>query len=105
MARDGRPSAAQRGYDAKWTAYSAAYRLRHPSCRPCRDAGGHTPTELVDHIVPVTGPDDPLFWSETNHQPICRECHAVKTAQEGRTAKHRVTASVSDVAPRKWVVR
>jgi 5-methylcytosine-specific restriction endonuclease McrA len=40
---------------------------------------------MVDHIEPVTGPEDRKFWDPTNHQPICRSCHGVKTRREGKT--------------------
>jgi 5-methylcytosine-specific restriction endonuclease McrA len=40
----------------------------------------------------VTGPDDPLFWMPSNHQPICNSCHRFKTASEGRTAQHKPSA-------------
>jgi 5-methylcytosine-specific restriction protein A len=39
-------------------------------------------SECTDHIVAVTGPDDPLFWDKTNWQPICHTCHSIKTAKE-----------------------
>lgn len=45
----------------------------------------------VDHIIPVTGPDDPLFWEESNHQPLTHECHSRKTMAELRgrqTSEH-----------------
>lgn len=36
--------------------------------------------ECVDHIVPVTGPADPLFFNPANHQPISHRQHSEKTA-------------------------
>lgn len=82
---DARPSSADRGYGAKWKRYSERFRKQHPWCRQCHLAGRRSPAELVDHIRPVTGPEDPMFWPPTNHQSLCRECHATKTGQEGRT--------------------
>jgi 5-methylcytosine-specific restriction enzyme A len=79
------PSA--RGYDHRWHRYSASYRSTHPLCRPCQLEGRRSRTQAVDHIRPVTGPNDPGFWDPTNHQPICRSCHAVKTQAEGRTQR------------------
>ena len=41
---------------------------------------------MIDHIIPVhqgvgelCGPNDPLFWEPWNHQPLCRQHHAIKT--------------------------
>ena len=44
----------------------------------------HLPTMEVDHIVPVDGPQDPLFWDESNHQGLCHDCHSRKTVDDGR---------------------
>jgi 5-methylcytosine-specific restriction endonuclease McrA len=43
---------------------------------------------MIDHIVPVTGPDDPRFWDMSNHQALCSRahgCHDRKRQREGRT--------------------
>lgn len=82
---EARGSAASRGYTKRWTRYSLGYRREHPWCRHCEAKGRKTPTAIVDHTEPVTGPGDPLFWDPKNHQPLCRSCHGVKTAREGRT--------------------
>ena len=36
----------------------------------------------VDHIVPHSGPHDPLFWETRNHQTLCQHCHNRKSAIE-----------------------
>ncbi|MFP4539129.1 MAG: AAA family ATPase [Dichotomicrobium sp.] len=77
-----RGSAHKRGYTRQWAAYAARYKLRHPLCVHCAEDGIDTLTEAVDHIQPVSGPDDPLFWDEDNHQSLCRTCHSRKTARE-----------------------
>lgn len=38
----------------------------------------------VDHITPVSGPDDPLFWDDKNHQGLTHSCHSRKTMSELR---------------------
>jgi len=78
------PHAAARGYGYRWQKYSRAFLARHPLCVRCRQAGRATPSECTDHIVPVTGPDDPGFWKPTNHQALCWRCHSVKTMTEDR---------------------
>jgi len=60
------------------------YLFEHPICGDPfkRHVGRYEPTTDIDHIVPVTGPDDPLFWREDNHQPLCHACHSYKTATQ-----------------------
>lgn len=82
--RELRPSSSARGYGYRWQLYTKSFKVTHPLCRPCEQAGRVSATEAVDHIEPVTGPDDPLFWDTSNHQPICWSCHSSKTGKEGR---------------------
>lgn len=52
-----------------------------PLCRPCFADGRVTAATEVDHVVPkVDGGGDEI----DNLQPICRRCHADKSAREGR---------------------
>jgi hypothetical protein len=41
-----------------------------------------TPMSAVDHIIPVTGRDDMLFFDPIDHQSLCDACHARKTRSE-----------------------
>lgn len=75
-----RPSAAARGYDAGWARYRKWF-LRQPENVLCACGCGR-PSEEVDHIIPVSGPEDPLFWQGSNHQGLTRACHAAKTQQD-----------------------
>jgi len=80
-----RGTAASRGYDSRWAAYSRQYRKEHPLCVDCEARGVLTSVEHgghVDHIVAVSGPDDPLFWEPCNHASRCQSCHSRKTASE-----------------------
>jgi 5-methylcytosine-specific restriction protein A len=79
---DHRPSAAKRGYGHRWRVYSRWYLRQHPLCVECERAGRVKASTDVDHIEAVDGPDDPLFWDETNHQALCHECHSAKTCRE-----------------------
>lgn len=85
-----RKTATQRGYNSVWSRYSRGRLERFPECEECGDPG-----DVTDHIKPVTGPDDPLFWDEQNHQTLCYSCHGQKTAAEvngadiGRDNYHR----------------
>ncbi|NBS69248.1 HNH endonuclease [bacterium] len=72
-----------RGYDSVWTRYSKLYLRQHPLCRSCEQLGRTTVASLVDHIIPLRLRPD-LRLDPENLQPLCRSCHAVKTAAETR---------------------
>jgi 5-methylcytosine-specific restriction protein A len=36
---------------------------------------------VVDHIIPHNG-DMVRFWDQDNWQPLCKQCHDIKTATE-----------------------
>jgi 5-methylcytosine-specific restriction protein A len=93
---DRRGTSTERGYGAKWRAYREPFVVRYPLCgmRPpgapqtadsdCARRGQPTPTQVVDHIVPVTGAQDVRFYDETNHQALCERCHNRKRQREAR---------------------
>lgn len=75
--------------DAAWVRAARAFKASHPFCVNAHRLLGCTlVTELVDHIVPHRG-DTQLFWDMANWQPMCRHCHAIKTAAETLTADER----------------
>ena len=83
-----RGTAEQRGYDARWAAYSRRFRAAHPVCGEqadgrldpthsrCLQAGRVGPAECVDHIIPVSQGGD--FWNPANHQALCIACNTAK---------------------------
>jgi len=75
---DRRGSSHSRGYTHRWRDYSAGFRKTHQWCIACV---GLTPPRatMVDHIIPVRGPTDELFWPRWNHQPLCSSHHRWKT--------------------------
>lgn len=77
-----RGTAAQRGYTYRWNKYSRWFRRQNPLCAICEREGRVAPSEHVDHIKPVNGPDDPNFWEPGNHWALCHSCHSRKTAKE-----------------------
>lgn len=79
-----RGTAAERGYGYRWQKYRAWFLKENQLCAECKRQGKLTAATLVDHIVPVTGPDDPLFWDTDNHQPLCDRCHNIKRATEDK---------------------
>jgi 5-methylcytosine-specific restriction enzyme A len=78
-----RPSAARRGYGARWRRARVAYLARHRLCMRCLVQGRVVPATVVDHVVPHRG-DERLFWDEANWAALCKRCHDAKTAREGR---------------------
>ena len=75
-----RGTAQQRGYTYRWQKYSVWF-LKQPDNQICKlrfDARCKLRAECVDHIVPPSGPDDPLFWDPTNHQASCLICNSIK---------------------------
>lgn len=75
-----RGHSAARGYGWRWRKYREQFLREHPLCKACELRGQLAPSTDVDHISPVSGPDDPLFWDPTNHQALCHACHSSKTA-------------------------
>lgn len=81
--RETRPSAAKRGYGARWQKTSRAYLKAHPLCADPYGVHGArvVPAAHVDHIIPHRG-DMNLFWDPNNWQPLCASDHSRKTATE-----------------------
>ena len=81
-----RGTARQRGYSARWDRYSLRFRKRHPICIACIDT--IRSVEFVDHIIPVRGTKDELFWLPWNHQSLCRHHHTEKTHAHDERVSH-----------------
>ena len=84
----GRGTSRERGYGTAWDSYSVSHRKRYPLCIACAGRRVNTiirPGDgrgLVDHIIPIDGAHDPLFWERWNHQGLCRACHGTKTERD-----------------------
>jgi 5-methylcytosine-specific restriction protein A len=79
---NGRPSAAARGYDAQWARVAAEFKQAYPACLSCWAVGLFSPTEIVDHVVPIADNREGRFDPD-NLQPCCRWCHVnIKRALE-----------------------
>ncbi len=90
------------GYDAAWRRFREDFftelwqlrvpraglcGCRHPSAPETRDSecarrGRYHPAELVDHIIPITGPADPRRLDLANLQGLCHPCHNRKRQRE-----------------------
>lgn len=88
-----RKSAARRGYGDRWRKYREGFLDEHPICNGQvkvaraglieiveRHAGVVRTATDVDHVLPVSGPEDAQFWDARNHQALCHACHSWKTA-------------------------
>jgi len=96
-----RESAHARGYTNRWQQYRASYLRAHPMCVRCLARKLLVPATDVDHVTPVSGPDDPRFWESMNHQGLCHSCHSEKTATEdggfGRAGRgHPISSRPAD---------
>jgi 5-methylcytosine-specific restriction enzyme A len=78
-----RGTAASRGYGYQHQQERERHLRDHPLCVRCLIAERVTAATVLDHIVPVrVAPErqhDP-----TNHQGLCVDCHALKTAEDQR---------------------
>jgi 5-methylcytosine-specific restriction protein A len=92
-----RGTAAERGYDSKWTKARGFYLRKHPLCVYCKRQNKTVAANVVDHITPhklkeaIDSGDEgriaearALFWdSAGNWQSLCKSCHdSVKQAEE-----------------------
>ena len=68
-------SAHERGYTRSWAKASRSFLAEHPWCVACG-----RPAAVTDHITPHRQDAD-LFWDAENWQPLCKACHAQKTAR------------------------
>jgi 5-methylcytosine-specific restriction protein A len=73
----------KRFYDsAIWQSKRKAVLRLEPWCRECRRNGRVTPATMVDHIQGIRSGGARL--SDSNLQPLCDACHAVKRSDESR---------------------
>ncbi|HHL2709074.1 TPA: HNH endonuclease [Yersinia enterocolitica] len=84
-----RGSRRERGYTPRWDKYRLMYLKAHPLCIRCEKQGIYTPAKIVDHIIPIDGGEDVLFWPESNHQGLCVSCHSRKTTTQDPVTKQQ----------------
>jgi 5-methylcytosine-specific restriction protein A len=78
---EGRLTATQRGYGARWHKASRLFLALSPLCVECFKKGREVAATVVDHKIPHKGNMD-LFWDENNWQSLCTPCHNRKTVKE-----------------------
>lgn len=83
-----RESTSAKGYGRKWQRFrQRVYRARARSgavkCGICSLVFGNE-SPHADHIIPVKGEGDPLFYDESNIQFLHAKCHGLKTKGDVR---------------------
>jgi 5-methylcytosine-specific restriction protein A len=72
-----RGTGTERGYNHRWKKYRAWF-LSFPCnalCGMCQQAEA----TIVDHVLKLSGPDDPLWFEITNLLAECGPCHRRKS--------------------------
>ena len=64
---------------SRWRRYSKGLRKNHPLCEHCLKKGVTSPSEVVDHIHPISKGGD--VWDRDNLQMLCHKCHNTKTGK------------------------
>lgn len=88
-----RGSRQSRGYGAEWEQTRKRILRRDKGlCQPCLKSGRPKPARQVDHIINKAaakqrGWTQEQIEADDNLQAICNECHAAKTADEGRQGR------------------
>ena len=62
----------------EWRNYSHNYLILNPLCKICDQQNRVTESQVVDHIQPIK--QGGSRWASYNHQPLCKSCHAKKSA-------------------------
>ncbi|HHQ6617978.1 TPA: HNH endonuclease signature motif containing protein [Serratia fonticola] len=96
----------ERGYSNRWGQYRLGYLKAHPLCVECEKEGIYAPAKIVDHIIPIEGESDVLFWPASNHQGLCVSHHSRKTTtQDPLTKQQRKAGQFREqeaAAARRW---
>jgi 5-methylcytosine-specific restriction endonuclease McrA len=78
-----------------WRKFSKEYRLQHPLCQACKEAGRIRQADLVDHIQPFKLRPD-LAFALSNVRPLCHECHNALGAKVGITGRGQPKQAKAD---------
>ncbi|WP_275367488.1 HNH endonuclease [Xenorhabdus bovienii] len=87
--RKQRGTRTQRGYSNQWGRYRLQYLKANPLCVHCLQPDIYASATIVDHIIPIQGEADVLFWPDFNHQSICHSCHNTKTFKQDPITKQK----------------
>ena len=83
-----RGSSADRGYGSDWKRLRILKLGTNPICEIRINCAGALATE-VDHIIPFSGPSDPLRLEWSNLQSACKSCNSAKARRDNRSSRIR----------------
>jgi 5-methylcytosine-specific restriction endonuclease McrA len=72
-------------HTAAWKRAARMFIQDNPLCVKCQESGRLTPAIVTDHIIPKDKCTDP--WDQNNWQPLCKQCHSVKSAKDKKHFK------------------
>ena len=79
----------QRGYGRQHRKLRAELLEREPLCRHCRAKGRVAVATVADHILSIA--KGGAIHDINNLQPLCDECHRIKSlTEQGKTPKRRI---------------
>lgn len=61
-----------------WKKAARMFIQSNPLCAKCKEKGMLVPSVVTDHVIPKDACKDQ--WDSTNWQPLCKKCHAEKSA-------------------------
>jgi 5-methylcytosine-specific restriction protein A len=68
---------------ARWRKARLRFLREHPLCKQCEQQGIVRAATVVDHVDGHAFRDWlARFWDDTRWQPLCSDCHAIKSAGE-----------------------
>lgn len=70
-----RGGATERGYDSRWARFRRMFLSANPICA----CGCGRASVEIHHLTPVSGPNDPLFYEESNLVALTKQCHSRET--------------------------
>lgn len=80
----------------KWRKLRDRKFKQNPICEHCIKYNKITPTDVIDHIIPILD-DESLAYVYNNLQGLCNRCHNTKTAKETADRKTTKTLTASDL--------
>lgn len=63
----------------RWRKYSTGLRKHNPLCEECLKNNRTSPSQVVDHIIPISKGGD--MWDRDNLRCLCNSCHSKKTGK------------------------
>lgn len=73
------------GYNtSRWRKLRLQFLRANPLCVRCLEIGKTSAATVADHVVPISGPDDPRMFNAEELQALCQTCDKAKTLSDRR---------------------